>query len=54
MTSAGDVHTQVGMSAGIYFVNASMLDDYFYNADGEILVCEPAKELPMAQRYFMY
>jgi urease alpha subunit len=23
-------------------------------ADGEILVCEPASVLPMAQRYFMY
>jgi len=23
-------------------------------ADGELLVCEPATELPMAQRYFLY
>jgi urease alpha subunit len=23
-------------------------------ADGEILVCEPATVVPMAQRYFMY
>ena len=38
MTTAGDVNTQTGMSAGIYFANASMVDDYFYNADGELLV----------------
>jgi urease subunit alpha len=23
-------------------------------ADGELLTCEPASELPMAQRYFMF
>jgi homogentisate 1,2-dioxygenase len=38
MTTAGDVNTQTGMSAGVYLVNASMVDDYFYNADGELLV----------------
>ena len=38
MTTAGDVNTQTGMSAGIYFANASMVDDYFYNADGELLI----------------
>ena len=29
-------------------------ETYVVTADGEILVCQPAKELPMAQRYFMY
>jgi urease subunit alpha len=29
-------------------------ETYEVRADGELLVCEPAKELPMAQRYFMY
>ena len=38
MTTAGDVNTQTGMSAGVYFVTASMIDDYFYNADGELLI----------------
>ncbi len=38
MTSAGDVNTQTGMSAGIYFATAPMADDYFYNADGELLI----------------
>ncbi len=29
-------------------------ETYEVRADGELLVCEPAKELPMAQRYFMF
>src|SRR5437763_17112660 len=34
MTAAGDANTQTGMSAAVYFINSSMSDDYFYNADG--------------------
>jgi urease subunit alpha len=29
-------------------------ETYEVRADGELLVCDPAKELPMAQRYFMF
>ncbi|MDH7797643.1 urease alpha subunit [Beijerinckia sp. GAS462] len=29
-------------------------ETYIVKADGEVLVCEPAKEFAMAQRYFMY
>jgi len=29
-------------------------ETYVVKADGEVLTCEPATELPMAQRYFMY
>jgi urease subunit alpha len=29
-------------------------ETYRVMADGELLVCEPAKELPMAQRYFLF
>ena len=29
-------------------------ETYEVHADGELLVCEPAKELPMAQRYFLF
>jgi len=29
-------------------------ETYHVKADGELLVCEPAKELPMAQRYFLF
>jgi homogentisate 1,2-dioxygenase len=37
-TTAGDVNTQTGMAAHIYTVTASMQDEYFYSADGELLV----------------
>ena len=29
-------------------------ETYEVRADGELLTCEPARELPLAQRYFMY
>jgi len=29
-------------------------ETYEVRADGELLVCEPAKLLPMAQRYFLF
>ena len=29
-------------------------ETYEVKADGEIITCEPAKELPLAQRYFMF
>lgn len=38
MTTAGDVNVHAGMSAGLYFVTRSMADDYFYDADGELLI----------------
>jgi len=38
MTTAGDVNTQTGMAASVYLVNQSMTDEYFYNADGEMLI----------------
>lgn len=37
MTTGGDADARLGMSAGLYVATASMLDDYFYNADGELL-----------------
>ena len=38
MTTAGDVNTQVGMASHIYLVTESMVDEYFYSADSELLV----------------
>jgi homogentisate 1,2-dioxygenase len=38
ITTAGDVHTQVGMASHVYVFNSSMEDDYFFNADGEMLI----------------
>ena len=38
ITTAGDVYTQIGMATHIYFVNAPMSDEYFFNADGELMI----------------
>lgn len=38
VTTAGDVNTQTGMASHVYLVTASMVDSYFYSADGELLV----------------
>jgi homogentisate 1,2-dioxygenase len=37
MTTAGDAGAMTGMAAHLYFVTRSMQDEYFYNADGELL-----------------
>jgi len=37
MTTAGDVMTQVGMSAHVFDFNDDNPDDYFCNADGELM-----------------
>nr|WP_309402684.1 homogentisate 1,2-dioxygenase [Aminobacter niigataensis]WMD00651.1 homogentisate 1,2-dioxygenase [Aminobacter niigataensis] len=38
MTTAGDAMTQVGMAAHAYIFNGDMVDDYFFNADGELMI----------------
>lgn len=38
MTTAGDCYTQTGMAAHVYVANADMTDDYFFNADAEMLI----------------
>jgi homogentisate 1,2-dioxygenase len=45
ITTAGDAGTQAGMGAHIYFVTRSMEDEYFYNADGEMLFVPQQGEL---------
>ena len=37
MTTAGDANTQGGMAAHVYLVTKSMVDQHFYNADGEMM-----------------
>ena len=37
MTTAGDANTQAGMAAHIYLITKSMVDQNFYNADGELM-----------------
>ncbi|MDP2700243.1 homogentisate 1,2-dioxygenase [Thalassospira sp.] len=38
ITTAGDALTQTGMASHIYVFNDDMVDDYFFNADGEMLI----------------
>jgi homogentisate 1,2-dioxygenase len=38
VTTAGDAYTQTGMAAHLYFCSAPMVDDYFTNADGELMI----------------
>ncbi len=38
MTTAGDADARTGMAAGVYVSTRSMVDEYFYNADGELLI----------------
>jgi homogentisate 1,2-dioxygenase len=38
LTTCGDMHSRCGMSAAFYFATRSMVDDYFYDADGELLI----------------
>lgn len=38
ITTAGDVNTQVGMASHVYLITESMVDDYFFSADSEMLV----------------
>src|ERR1039457_4790062 len=37
MTTAGDASTQAGMAAHVYLITQSMVDQHFYNADGEMM-----------------
>jgi homogentisate 1,2-dioxygenase len=38
MTTAGDAEGQAGMAAHMAVVTASMVDEYFFNADGELMI----------------
>jgi homogentisate 1,2-dioxygenase len=37
VTTAGDAASQAGMGAHVYLITRSMKDEYFFNADGEML-----------------
>jgi len=45
ITTAGDSDTQAGMAAHIVTITCSMVDDYFYNADGEYLIVAQENKL---------
>ncbi len=45
MTTAGDVNIQVGMASHVYLATRSMVDEYFFSADSELLVVPQAGRL---------
>src|SRR6516162_2526650 len=45
ITTAGDAGSQAGMGAHLYLITRSMGDEYFYNADGEMLFVPQQGEL---------
>jgi homogentisate 1,2-dioxygenase len=45
ITTTGDALTQVGMATHLYLANSNMIDDYFFNADGELLIVPESGEL---------
>lgn len=38
ITTTGDAVTQVGMATHVYMLSADMVDDYFFNADAELMI----------------
>src|SRR3954469_15598341 len=51
ITTAGDAGTQAGLGAHIYLVTRSMEDEYFYDADGEMLFVPQQGELRLATEF---
>ncbi len=51
ITTAGDAGSQTGMAAHIYFATTSMVDDYFYNADAEMLFVPQQGSLRLATEF---
>lgn len=45
ITVAGDVMTQGGMASHVYSANSDMIDEYFFNADAEMLLVPEIGEL---------
>jgi homogentisate 1,2-dioxygenase len=48
VTTAGDVHTQVGMASHVYVATADMVDTFFFNADAELLIVPQEGRLEVA------
>ncbi len=51
MTTAGDAEGQAGMAAHIALVTASMTDEYFFNADGELMIVAQQGRLRFATEF---
>ena len=51
ITTAGDAGTQAGMGCHVYLVTRSMQDEYFYNADGEMLFVPQQGDLRLCTEF---
>ena len=51
LTTAGDSDTHVGMAAHLALITASMVDEYVFNADGELLVVAQQGQLRFATEF---
>ena len=51
MTTAGDVNAQAGMATHMYLVTASMVNEYFYNADGEMMFVAQQGDLRLVTEF---
>jgi homogentisate 1,2-dioxygenase len=51
ITTAGDAAAQSGMGTHVYVANASMVEEYFYNADGEMMVVPERGRLRIATEF---
>lgn len=51
ITTAGDVGLQMGMASHVYLANTDMDDEYFYNADAELLVVPQSGRLKIATEF---
>jgi homogentisate 1,2-dioxygenase len=51
ITTAGDAASSAGMGAHVYIVTRSMRDEYFYNADGEMLIVPQQGELRLMTEF---
>lgn len=51
ITTAGDVATMSGMAAHVYLATRPMTDEYFYNADGEMLFVPQQGALRLATEF---
>ena len=51
MTTAGDAGSQAGMGTHVYLITRTVRDEYFYNADGEMLFVPQQGELRLATEF---
>src|SRR4051794_37112270 len=51
ITTAGDAGSSAGMGVHLYFVTRSMKDEYFYDADGEMLIVPQQGELRLCTEF---